>query len=385
MDNSRVNFGKNIEKYSEKHIYVNGEELLDFSSSNFLGLRDDERIKEEMKKGIDLYSLNPEINKSIAENTDICYRVVNKLKDITGMDEVNVYSTGYNVNVAIIANLFGENDVVFSDSYNSINIVEGIYLSNAKLVRFKHNNIEDLKDKLEKYRHKYEKACVIVDSVYNIDGSKAPIQKIGFLKEKYKFNFFVDETNAIGIFGENEGGVTEESSSTQYVDLIMGYLYKTYGSMGEFAAMKKEIDSLLMQNSLRRDLINKSMITPIEAIGAIKAFELSETERWRKSKALDLSKSFREKITELGFSVVESDSLIVSITFETDREVVDISKMLYENKILASITISKNTIKPRIRLIFGSQFEKEDIDKLVGVFKNISKEYYVNMNPNKIK
>lgn len=385
MDNSRVNLGKNIKKYGEKHIYVNGEEILDFTSSNFLGLRDDERIKEEMKKGIDLYSLNPEVNKSIVENTDICYQVVNKLKDITQMDEINVYSSGYNVNVAIISNLFSCNDIIFSDSLNSINLVEGIYLSGAKLVRFKHNDTQNLKEKLEKYRGKYEKACVVVDSIFNIDGSKAPLQKIGFLKEKHDFMFFVDESNAIGIFGENEGGITDESGSFQYVDLIMGYLYKTYGATGEFAAMKRNIDILMMQNSLRRDLINKSMINPIEAAGAVKAFELAASERWRKSKVLDLSKLFREKVGEMGFNIVESDSPIVSITFETDREVIDISKMLYEAKILVSITISKNTIKPRIRLAFGAQFEKEDIDNLIKVFNKVSKEYYVNMNPNKIK
>lgn len=385
MDISKVNSSKNIEKYSEKYIYINGEELLDFTSVNFLGLRDDQRIKDEMKKGIDMYSLNPEINKTIANNTDICFKLANKLKEITKMDEVNIYSSGYNVNVAILSNLFNEKDVIFSDSLNSINLLEGIYLSGAKLIRYKHNDIEDLKNKLEKYRKEYDKACVVTDSLFTIDGKKANLNKIGFLKEKYAFYLFVDETNSLGIFGESSGGITEENESLIYVDLMMGYLYRTFGSMGEYVAMKKKMDDMLMQNSLRRDLINKSMITPIEAIGAFKALELFEEERWRKNKVLEWAVLFREKVTELGFSVVESNTPVVTIEFETDREVIDISKMLYEEKILVSVTISKTTIKPRIRIFLGAHFEKDDINNVIKVFKKVSKEYYVNMNPTSIK
>lgn len=384
MDNSRVNLSKKIDKYEEKYIYINGEKILDFTSTNYLGLRDDQRIKEEIKKGVDLYSLSPDINKTIPENSDICYQLINKLKEMTQMDEINVYSSGYNVNVAIITNLYDHNDVIFCDSLNSINILEGVYVSGAKLIRFKHNNVEDLKEKLEKYRSKYHKACVLVDSVFTMDGTKAPLKKIGFLKSKHNFHFFVDESNAIGLYGERESGITEESESLQYVDLMMGYLHKTYGTVGEFAAMKREIDNMLVQNSLRRDLINKSMINPMEAIGAMKAMELAKTERWRKVKSQELADLFRERITKLGFNVVESNSLIVALTFETDREVIDISKMLYDEKILGAITISKTTIESRIRFIFGSHLEREDINHLYAIFKKISKEYYVNMNPHKI-
>lgn len=383
MENSK-GISKNIEKFSEKHIYINGEELLDFTTVNYLGLRDDLRIKEEMKSGLDLYSLNPEINKVLKQNNDICNKLSNKLKQMGQMDEAKVYSSGYNVNVALISNLFTERDIIFSDSLNSINLLEGIYLSGAKLVRFKHNDINDLKEKLEKYRKDYEKALVVVDSLFTMDGSKAPLQKIGFLKEKYKFFYFVDETNALGIIGETGGGVVEESQSRQYVDLVMGYLYKTFGSMGEFALMTKEIDDMLMQNSLRRDLIKKSTITPLEAIGAFKSIELYEEERWRKSKVLEVANEFRKKVGDLGYNIVESEGPIVTLTFESDREVIDISKMLYEEKILVAVTVGKTTIKPRIRLFMGAHFEREDISAIVKVFKKISKEYYVNMNPTKL-
>ncbi len=384
MDNSK-GVSKNIEKFSEKHIYINGEELLDFTSANYLGLRDDVRIKEEMKKGLDLYSLNPEINKVLGKNSDISHKLANKLKTLGQKEEAKVYSSGYNVNVALISNMFTERDVIFSDSLNSINLLEGIYLSGAKLVRFKHNDVEDLREKLEKYRKDYEKALVVVDSLFTMDGSKAPLQKIGFLKEKYKFFYFVDETNALGIIGETGGGVVEESQSKQYVDLIMGYMYKTFGSMGEFALMTKEIDDMLMQNSLRRDLINKSVISPVEAIGAFKSIEIAEEERWRKSKVIEVANEFRKKVADLGFSIVESDGPIVTLTFESDREVIDISKMLYEEKILVAVTVGKTTIKPRIRLFMGAHFEREDISAIVKVFKKISEEYYVNMNPTSLK
>lgn len=381
MDVSRTNINRNIEKYEEKYIYINGDKFLDFASSNFLGLRDDKRIKEQMKKGLDKYSLNIEINKNIVSSSDVYLKLSNKIRKITQMEEVNIYSSGYNVNVAIISNLFNEKDVIFSDNLNSINLLEGIYLSGAKLVRYKHNDIDNLKSKLEKYRKRYDKACVVTEAIFTSDGKKSYLNKIGFLKDKYAFCFFVDETNSLGLFGEKNGGITEESNSLIYVDLIMGYFYKTFGSSGEYIAMKKKMDTLLMQNSLRRDLFNKSMITPIEAVGTYKSLELFEEERWRKNKMFELTQFFRKKINELGFNVIESDSPIVIIEFETDREVLDIRKILYEEKVLVSITISKTIIKPRIRVFIGGHFEKEDVNYVVKIFEKVSKEYYINMRP----
>ena len=372
---------KNIEKYHEKYIYINGEEILDFSNANFLGLRDDLRVKEEMKKGIDLYSLNPEINKTITENNEIYYKLVDKIKSLNNLPETIVYSSGYNVNIAIISALFKETDIIFSDSLNSINIIEGIYLSGAKLVRYRHNDVRDLKDKLLRFRDEYDKACVITDSIFTMGGEKANIKDIAELKNIKDFTLIVDETNANGIFGENGGGISDEQGVTDKVDMILGYLYKAYGCMGEYASMTIDMKHMLMQNSLRRDLINKSTINPIMAIGTLKAFELSEEERWRKHKVIDLGKILHNSLSALGFDLTESETGVVTIIFESDREVIDISKILYEDKILAAVTIGKTTIKPRLRFFIGAHFDNEDIEKIVEKFKLIKKEYYVDKTP----
>ena len=105
MEHIKNSSNKNIERYYEKFIYINGVELLDFSNANFLGLRDDKRIKEEMKKGIDLYSLNPEINKTLMENSDVYFKLANKIRKMSKLSEAIVYSSGYNVNVALISTL----------------------------------------------------------------------------------------------------------------------------------------------------------------------------------------------------------------------------------------------------------------------------------------
>lgn len=385
MEQTKGSQSRSIEKYHEKFIYINGEEILDFSNANFLGLRDDLRIKEEMKKGIDLYSLNPEINKTILENSDVYFKLVNKIKDMSSMPEAIVYSSGYNVNVAIISALFKETDVVFSDSLNSINILEGIYLSGAKLIRYKHNDIMDLKDKLIKYSDEYERVAVISDSIFTMDGEKANIKEIADLKNEKNFLLIVDETNANGIFGRNLGGISDEQGVIDKVDMVLSFLYKSFGCMGEYAAMTLPMKEILMQNSLRRDLINKSTINPIMAVGALKAMDLSEEERWRRHKVMDLGKILHNSLSAVGFTLTESETGIVTIIFETDREVIDISKMLFEEKILAAVTIGKTTIKPRLRFFIGAHFDKEDIEKIVEKFKDIQNKYYRDKAPINIK
>ncbi len=385
MEHIKNSSNKNIERYHEKFIYINGVELLDFSNANFLGLRDDKRIKEEMKKGIDLYSLNPEINKTLMENSDVYFKLANKIRKMSKLSEAIVYSSGYNVNVALISTLFKETDVIFSDSLNSINILEGIYLSNAKLIRYKHNDINDLREKFLKYSEGHERVSVITDSIFTMDGEKAKLDEIAKLKEEKDFIFIVDETNANGIFGEHFGGIADEQNAIYNVDIVFSYLYKSFGCMGEYVAMTTPMKEMIMQNSLRRDLINKSTINPIMAVGTLKALELAEEERWRRHKVMDLGKILHNSLSSLGFTLTESETGIVTIIFETDREVIDISKMLFENKILAAVTIGKTTIKPRLRFFIGAHFSDEDIEKVVEKFKIIQKEYYVDKNPIEIK
>lgn len=374
-----------IDKYHEKFIYINGEEILDFSNANFLGLRDDIRIKDEMKKGIDIYSLNPEISKTLVEHSNIYYNLVDKINKLTGFPESIVYSSGYNVNVALISALFKETDVIFSDSLNSINILEGIYLSGAKLIRYKHNNVRDLKDKLLRYSDEFDKACVITDSIFTMDGEKAKIKEIANLKSVKDFILIVDETNANGIFGTHFGGISDEQEVINSVDMVMGYLYKSFGCMGEYASMTTPVKDMLMQNSLRRDLINKSIVNPIMAVGTLKALELAQEESWRSEKVLEFGKLLHNSLTALGFTLTDSETGIVTIIFETDREVIDISKMLFEDKILAAVTISKTTINPRLRFFVGSHFNKMDIEKVIKTFEAIQKNYYTDKNPISIK
>jgi hypothetical protein len=205
------------------------------------------------------------------------------------------------------------------------------------------------------------------------------------LKEEKDFIFIVDETNANGIFGEHFGGIADEQNAIYNVDIVFSYLYKSFGCMGEYVAMTTPMKEMIMQNSLRRDLINKSTINPIMAVGTLKALELAEEERWRRHKVMDLGKILHNSLSSLGFTLTESETGIVTIIFETDREVIDISKMLFENKILAAVTIGKTTIKPRLRFFIGAHFDNEDIEKIVEKFKLIKKEYYVDKTPASIE
>ncbi len=369
-----------IERYYEKYIYINGGEYLDFSNTNFLGLRDDVRVKDEIKRGVDLFSLNPEINKTLNQNVSIYHSLADKIKKMSGLPEAIVYSTGYNVNVGLIASLFNQHDVIFSDSLNSINILEGIYLSNAKLVRYKHNDIKDLDERISKYESQYEKIAVITDSVFTMDGEKAKLKEIAKLKEKHNFFLIVDESNANGLIGENFGGVSEEQKVTNKVDMIFGYLYKVFGSTGEYASMTSELKELLTHNSLRRDLINKSVISPIMAIGTLKSIELAETELWRSHKVIDLGAILHKELKNLNFSLTESETGIITIIFDSDKEVIDISKLLFEEKILVAVTIGKTTIKPRIRLFLNAHIDKKDIEFVIEKFKFLKETYYSDKN-----
>ncbi|MDN5304156.1 MAG: 8-amino-7-oxononanoate synthase [Fusobacteriaceae bacterium] len=354
-----------VEKTDNKHILIRGVKYLDFTSGNFLGLKNHEKLKEAGKKAIDLYGLDSEVVPVNSKAIDIYLEVKTEITKLKKQEDTILYNSGYNLNAGVIPTIFDKDDVIFSDSQNFIELYQGIYRSGAHLVRYKHNNIEDLKNKLEKNRGKFKKAGVVTDTIFNTDGQKANLKEIANLKKDFDFIFIVDESNADGIYGGDLGGIVLEQKVEDEVDLVIGSFAKNLGVLGEYVSGKVDYINLLMKNSLNKNIFYKSVMTPIFINSLKTALDIIKDEEERRERVINYSQKIREELMRMGFDIAHSESHIIPIVFNKNEEAILLSKFLYKNGILVSTNIAKNTIKPRIKLYISTLLEEEDIEILI--------------------
>lgn len=358
---------RRVDDVVDKYIIIGDKKFLDFSTHNPIGLRDNQQVKKVLKDSIDKFSLNSDINMRLPKSVKIYNQLSQTIAKRKNKSKAIIYSPGYNINISLLSYLFSTNDLILSDQLNSINIIEGIHLSGAKMVRYKNNDIDDLKEKLDKYQNDYKQIAVITESIFPINGLKAKLREIANLKEQYNFLFLVDESYGDGLYGPDGAGVASEQEVLEKIDFNMGYFSKNYSIPGEYLAINKDMENLLLQGSLRKNLIKKSGIESYLVLCLIEAFGILKDENDRVEKLFDNSRKLRKACLKMGYDAVICDTHIITLLFKEDKQVLDLAKILYDNGIIVSITIGKSTIKPRLRFFISSLFEDEDIDKIIGI------------------
>lgn len=236
----------NIENKFGKYLKINGCDLLNFSSNDYLNLSTDKNLINEF---VSKYQNSREFIFSSASSrlltgtSDIYKRLEFNLAKLFNKEACLIFNTGYQCNLGVVSSIAGRNDAIFSDKLNHASIIDGMKLSGAKFYRFKHLDYKHLEELLDKHRFEYKKSIIISESVFSMDGDIADISKLIELKNKYNCILIIDEAHAFGIFGKNLSGAFEGNSE---IDLITATLGKSLGSMGAFCtASKVFIDYLI--------------------------------------------------------------------------------------------------------------------------------------------
>ncbi|TDT67861.1 8-amino-7-oxononanoate synthase [Hypnocyclicus thermotrophus] len=365
---------KDIDKLEHKYIYKEGIKYLDMTSSNYLGLRDDIRIKEAVIKGIQTYGVGSGASRLICGEADIFRNLEDKLAKYLKKERALIFNSGYDANIGVISTLFTSDDVIFCDKLNHASIYDGIKLSGAKLIRFKHMDYNDLREKIEKNQN-YNKALIVTDSLFSMDGDIADIKQLIKIKEKYKnIYLMVDEAHAGGVFGENGFGIAERENVLEKIDINVGTFSKAYGVQGAYIAASATIIDYLINRC--RSLIYTTALPPAFIAGINEAFDISIKEKERRIHLLEISKYFKESLIKTGYNVSETNSQIIPVLFKSNISTIKLGEYLLANNIYV-VVIRKPTVNiPRIRFSLNSLLEKEDIDKVLELLKKYKKINY---------
>ena len=353
---------KPIEKLEGKYLFMNGKKYLDFSSSNYLGLRDDKRVVEVAKNALDTYGLGSGASRLVVGNARVFDELEEYLAKIKGKEKALLFNSGYDLNLGVISAIANENTVIFCDKLNHASIYDGIKISGAKLVRYKHNDMKDLRKKLEEFKD-YPDKLLITDTVFSMDGDKAKLNEIVALKKEYNFSIMIDEAHGGGVLGKNGMGLAEELKLTQEIDIIMGTFSKAYGGQGAYVVGDTDFVTYMI-NSVR-SLIFTTSLPPSIIAGNLEALKISVEESFRKESLEKKSQYLREKLKEIGFSTGDSETQIIPILMKDNLEALFYHEKLLERGIYLPAIRKPTVAKPRLRISLGYNLEIEDIDYLI--------------------
>ncbi|MBS3763366.1 MAG: aminotransferase class I/II-fold pyridoxal phosphate-dependent enzyme, partial [Planctomycetes bacterium] len=322
-------------------------QVLMLGSNSYLGLTNHPKIKEEVKAAVDKYGSGCAGSRFLNGTLDIHLKLEEKLADLVNKESVVLYSTGFQVNLGVISCLVGRGDYVISDKGDHASIVDGCLLSFGEYVRYPHNDMDGLKDKLEVLEPDDGK-MIVVDGIFSMEGDIAPLPRIVELAEAHRAVVMVDDAHSIGVIGENGSGTASYYGLTDRVHLIMGTFSKSLASLGGFIASDEETIEYLKHNS--RSLIFSASMSPANAAAVLAAIDIMKEEPERIERLWHNTELMREGLEDLGFNLGTSETPILPIHIGQKLTTLKMSKRLQEEGIFVNPIVGP-AVPPNASLI----------------------------------
>lgn len=355
-------------------ITIDGKEIINLSSNNYLGLANHPRMIEASVKATQEFGVGAGSVRPIIGNTELYEEMERKIAEYKREEAAFVFQSGYNCNVGTIQAIVDKGDLVISDELNHASIIDGIKLSKADKAIYKHADMEDLENILKEKRSQYNNVLIITDGVFSMDGDIAPLPKIVELAEKYEAMTFVDDAHGSGVLGENGRGTVDHFGLHGKIDFIIGTLSKGIGVVGGYVAGKQVTKEWLLHRG--RPFLFSTALPPGVVAAVIEAFNiLNETSEYTE-KLWDNSRYFKENLGKLGFNTGKSETPITPVMVGDEAKALEFSKALLAEGVMVSAivfpTVPLGTA--RLRCMVNAMHEESHLDKAVATFEKVGKE-----------
>lgn len=381
----RVNSTKQQDRYfynqpiAELHggarVLVNGREMGMYASYSYLGLVGHPRINAAAKDAIDRFGTGTHGVRSLAGSLTIHRDLEEKIAEFKGADDAITFSSGYVTNLSVISTMVGRGDYVISDKLNHASIVDGCLMSGAKFLRFRHNDMESLEQRLQQAASDGEAAkLVIADSVFSMDGDIIDFPKVVGLCRKYNAWLMIDEAHSLGVLGKTGRGIEEHFGMPGTIDIKMGTLSKTIPSIGGYVAGQRDLIQYLRHAS--RAYIFSAALPPAQAAAAKTAFDVLIDEPWRVEKLNANTLQFINGLKARQFDTLNTQTAIVPVLCGSDERAFDLTAKAQHRDIFVLPVVSP-AVPPgmaRLRATVTAAHEPSEIDHAMDVIEVAGKE-----------
>ena len=281
--------------------------------------------------------------------------------------------SGFTANLATIPALVGKGDIIFSDELNHASIIDGSRLSRATIVRYSHNDVDDLRRKIAETTE-YGRRLIVTDGVFSMDGDIAPLDKICEVAEEHDILLMVDDAHGEGVLGEGGRGIVDHFGLHGRVDVEVGTLSKAFGVMGGLVAGKQPIIDWLRQRG--RPFLFSSALTVPDTAACLAAVELLQESTELVDRLWSNAALFKKEMQNMGFNTGVTQTPIVPVMLGEATLAQKFSQRLFEEGVFA-MAIGYPTVpqgKARIRVMNSAAHSHDDLEQALDVFGRVGKE-----------
>jgi 8-amino-7-oxononanoate synthase len=332
------------------------KKLISFASNDYLDLSANKLVKKSAILAIKKYGVGARSSRYISGNNQLYHQLEKALARWKNCDDSLIFSSGYLAGIGIIPALVGKGDLIIADKLIHSCLLDGIKLSQAKLIRFKHNDFEDCQKILQQNRQNFQKCLIITETIFSMDGDVGIVVELKNLASEFSCLLLTDDAHGLGL-----KLFDQEISSPNH--LQMGTFSKAFGSLGGYVCGDKILIDYL-RNFAKSQIYSTALPPAILASCATSLKIISQKKLGQK--ALANAQYFCQLM-----NLEQPSSAIIVIIVENNEKLLAIVKNVEQQGFLISGIRKPTVATPRLRITFNSSHQKKDIKKLVDILKKI--------------
>lgn len=350
-----------------RDVILNGQLMLNLSSNDYLGLANDISLREEFLKTITPETFLPTSSSSrlLTGNFTDYQKLEQQLAVLFGTESALIFNSGYHANTGILPAISNAHTLILADKLVHASLIDGIKLSTAKCIRYRHNDIPQLQRLISENHNTYEQIIIVTESIFSMDGDEADLRALIQLKRSY-FNIllYVDEAHAFGVRGEKGLGCAEEQGCINDIDFLVGTFGKAIASAGAYIVCRQLVREYLINKM--RTFIFTTALPPINIQWTSWVLKHLPDLQSRRTHLLQISKKLTEALTAQGFHCPSASHIVPMIVGASEDTILKAEEL--QRKGFYALPVRPPTVPEgtsRIRFSLTADITEHEIDQLI--------------------
>ena len=363
-------------------VLIEGKPRIMLGSNNYLGLTHHPEVVEAAQQAIRDFGTGCTGSRMLNGTLSLHTELEAELADFLGVESVLLWSTGFMSNSGAVGTLATRRDLIFADKEDHASLIDGFILSQAKLVRFRHNDLDHLRSRLESFADHPGGRLIAIDGVYSMTGEIAPIPGVLALAEEFGCRLLVDEAHAMGVLGPGGRGSAAHFGVLDRVDLVTGTFSKSFASMGGFLGCPQAVKDYLMHHS--RQFMYTASFTPSVAATVLAALRVLRRQPELVEQVLANAAFMRTELERMGYNCLHSETAVVPIVIGPVEQMLWFNRRIYEEGIFANPVLppAVPTNACLIRTSYMATHQREELQQALDIFERVGEEVGV-IGPNR--
>ena len=352
-----------------RNVILNGQRMVNLSSNDYLGLANNISLRKEFLKTITPETFLPTSSSSrlLTGNFTDYQELEQQLAAMFGTESALIFNSGYHANTGILPAVSNAQTLILADKLVHASLIDGIRLSSAKCIRYRHNDLSQLQRLISENHNAYEQIIIVTESIFSMDGDEADLHALVQLKKSYSnILLYVDEAHAFGVRGDNGLGCAEEQNCINDIDFLVGTFGKAAASAGAYIVCRQTIREYLINKM--RTFIFTTALPPVNIQWTAWVLKHFADFRSKREHLLQISQRLKESLTEKGYncpSVSHIVPMVVGASEDTIRKAEELQRKGFYALPVRPPTVPEGT--SRIRFSLTADITEKEIDTLIEI------------------